>query len=168
MESEDKMIITPVLMAGGTGTRLWPLSRKSFPKQFAKLTSSETLFQQTALRFRQHSEIHFNDPISMTCEDYRFIVVDQLQQIGVNPGAVLIEPEVKNTAPAILAAALYEYQKNKDSILLVAPSDHDIQEIDKFYDAIEAAHDEAHAGNIVTWGITPTYPETGYGYIEMG
>lgn len=167
-ENKDGMIITPVLMAGGTGTRLWPLSRKSYPKQFAKLTSNETLFQQTALRFQQHSKVHFTDPISMTCEDYRFIVVDQLQQIGVNPGAVLIEPEVKNTAPAILAAALFEYQKNKDSILLVAPSDHSIRELDKFNRAIEAAYVEAHAGNIVTLGITPTYPETGYGYIEMG
>ena len=160
--------ITPVIMAGGQGTRLWPLSRKSYPKQFSQLMSGDTLFQKAALRFKDHHNLTYNEPICVTAEDYRFIVVDQLQRTGINPGPILIEPEAKNTAPAILAAALYEHQKNENAILLVAPSDHIIEEQEKFNHTVTQALSHVKNNNIITWGVSPHYPETGYGYIEKG
>ncbi|MCQ0970824.1 mannose-1-phosphate guanylyltransferase/mannose-6-phosphate isomerase [Paracoccus sp. TK19116] len=156
--------ITPVLMAGGSGTRLWPVSRKSFPKQFAHLTGDETLFQASARRL---SGADFAAPIVMTNADFRFIVAEQLDQIGQEPGAIVIEPSGRNTAPAILAAALMVVQDDPDRLLLVAPSDHVIPDAQAFRAAVKAGSGPARAGKIVTFGITPDRPETGYGYLEL-
>ena len=99
--------IHPVLLAGGSGTRLWPLSRKSYPKQFANIIGDKTLFQQSALRLVSSTENEFSSHVTLTNADFRFVVADQLQSVGLDPGSIIIEPEVKNTAPAILAASLF-------------------------------------------------------------
>lgn len=158
--------ITPVLLAGGSGTRLWPLSRKSYPKQFAKILSDRSLFQDTALRFATANGLEFTQPITLTNASFRFIVAEQLDDCGVDPGPILIEPSVKNTAPAILAAALYAFQNDSDAILLIAPSDHVIPDTKSFHDAIAMGIKELGNKNIVTFGIKPVRAETGYGYLE--
>ena len=119
--------IHPVLLAGGSGTRLWPLSRKSYPKQFANIIGDKTLFQQSALRLVSSTENEFSSHVTLTNADFRFVVADQLQSVGLDPGSIIIEPEVKNTAPAILAASLFLYSKDPEAVLLVAPSDHIIR-----------------------------------------
>ncbi|MBU2958577.1 mannose-1-phosphate guanylyltransferase/mannose-6-phosphate isomerase [Paracoccus sp. 1_MG-2023] len=156
--------ITPVLMAGGSGTRLWPVSRKSFPKQFAELIGEQTLFQASALRL---SGEEYDAPVVMTNSDFRFIVAEQLEQAGIAPGRIVIEPSGRNTAPAILAAALLQAQTDPDALLLVAPSDHVIPDVDAFRDAVTTGAVAARQGRIVTFGITPDRPETGYGYLEL-
>ena len=156
--------ITPVILCGGSGSRLWPLSRKSYPKQFVPLVGDKTLFQNSSERL---TGPQFKNPIIVTNSDYRFIVTEQLQEIGIDPGAVLIEPEGRNTAPAILAAALYEYRENPDAILVVAPSDHVINDVNAFQLAIGEAYKVALDRQLVTFGIKPTHPETGYGYLEL-
>ncbi|WP_022707403.1 mannose-1-phosphate guanylyltransferase/mannose-6-phosphate isomerase [Paracoccus zeaxanthinifaciens] len=157
--------ITPVLMAGGSGTRLWPVSRKSFPKQFAQLIGDETLFQASALRLSGNG---FAAPVVMTNSDFRFIVAEQLEQAGIEPGRIVIEPSGRNTAPAILAAALLQAQTDPEGLLLVAPSDHVIPDAGAFREAVETGAVAARQGRIVTFGITPDRPETGYGYLELG
>ena len=119
--------IHPVLLAGGSGTRLWPLSRKSYPKQFSKLIGDTTLFQSSAQRLLSSDIIQFAPHITLTNSDFRFIVGEQLQEIGIDPGPVLIEPQPKNTAAAILAASIFANMKDQNAILLVAPSDHVIR-----------------------------------------
>ncbi|MDB4078059.1 mannose-1-phosphate guanylyltransferase/mannose-6-phosphate isomerase [Amylibacter sp.] len=156
--------ITPVILCGGSGSRLWPLSRKSYPKQFVPLVGNKTLFQNSSERL---TGPQFKNPVIVTNSDYRFIVSEQLQEIGIDPGAILIEPEGRNTAPAILAAALFEYQINPDAILVVAPSDHVIKDVNAFQLAIEEAYKVALDGQLVTFGIKPTHPETGFGYLEL-
>ena len=157
------MTITPVLLAGGSGTRLWPVSRKSFPKQFAPLIGDESLFQASARRL---SGARYAPPLVMTNADFRFIVAEQLDQIGIAPAAILIEPAGRNTAPAILAAALSVSERDPDAVLLVAPSDHVVPDAEGFGRAVDLGLPAAQAGRIVTFGITPTRPETGYGYME--
>ena len=159
--------ITPVLLAGGSGTRLWPLSRKSYPKQFSNLISEETLFQQSALRLTSSDQIEFESFITLTNNDFRFIVVEQLQAVGLDPGHILIEPVAKNTGPAILAASIFAHLKNPEAILLVAPSDHVIPNGIAFQSAVNVGLNKVVGGKIVTFGISPTHPETGYGYLEM-
>lgn len=159
--------ITPVILAGGLGKRLWPLSRKSYPKQFSNLIGSNTLFQQSALRLLSSEKITFNKHITVTNSDFRFITVEQLQAVGICPGPILIEPESKNTAPAILAAALYAYSGDSEAVLLVAPSDHVIPDTTAFHNAVLLGLKKALDGMIVTFGIKPTRPETGYGYISI-
>ena len=158
--------ITPVILAGGAGTRLWPLSRKSYPKQFSNLLGKHSLFQQSTLRMTSSKLIKFNPHIILTNADFRFIVCEQMQRVGLDPGPILIEPEVKNTAPAILAASYYAFQKDHESILLVAPSDHVIHDTNKFHESAKIGLAEVQKRKIVTFGIQPTHPETGYGYIE--
>ena len=158
--------IIPLLLAGGSGTRLWPLSRKSYPKQFSKLVGEESLFQKSANRLTSSDDIKFAPHITLTSDEYRFIVAEQLQMAGINPGPILIEPSSKNTAPAILAAAIFADQKNPNQILLAAPSDHIIPETKAFHRAVQKGFDAVKSGNIVTFGIKPTHPETGYGYLE--
>ena len=116
------MLITPVLLCGGSGTRLWPLSRKSYPKQFVSLIGDETLFQASARRLSGATDgLKFAAPMVLTNSDFRFIVTEQLQAVGIDPGAILIEPEGRNTAPAVLAAALRAHAEDADAVLLVAP-----------------------------------------------
>lgn len=156
--------IHPVLLAGGSGTRLWPLSRKSYPKQFSPLLGDESLFQASAKRL---SGADYAAPMVLTNDAFRFIVTEQLSNIGIDPASILIEPEGRNTAPAVLAAALYLAQSDPDALMLVAPSDHVIPDVAAFNGAVGAATQAALAGDLVTFGITPTRPETGYGYLEL-
>ncbi len=157
-------MITPVILCGGSGTRLWPLSRKSFPKQFAELLGPESLFAASA---RMLSGAGFARPVIVTASDFRFVVTEQLMEAGIDPGTILIEPEARNTAPAILAAALTVARTDPAATLLVAPSDHAISDPAAFRACAEAALPAAEAGQIVTFGIKPTYAETGYGWLEL-
>jgi mannose-1-phosphate guanylyltransferase/mannose-6-phosphate isomerase len=163
--------ITPVLLCGGSGTRLWPLSRKSYPKQFVPLMGEETLFQASARRLqgtRQGSgDLNFGRPLVLTNSDFRFIVTEQLSLAAIDPGAVLIEPEGRNTAPAILAAALHLEATSPGAIMLVAPSDQVVPDTAAFHAAIERGLEPVSRGQLVTFGIKPTHGETGYGYLEI-
>lgn len=156
--------IHPVVLCGGSGTRLWPLSRKSFPKQFTALTGEETLFQASARRFAAPG---FAAPLIVSGSDFRFIVRDQLEKIKVPPAAILIEPEGRNTAPAVLAAALTLDQIEPGALMIVAPSDHVIPAAEAFRAAVQAAVPAALAGQLVTFGIRPDRAETGYGWLEL-
>ncbi len=157
-------MITPVLLCGGSGTRLWPLSRESYPKQFSALTGTESLFQASARRL---SGSGFAAPIVMTGDPFRFIVTEQLAAVEQVPAAILIEPAAKSTAPAILAAALWALAEDSEATLLVAPTDHAIPDDAAFRAAVKAALPRAKAGDLVTFGIQPTRAETGYGYLEL-
>ena len=159
------MAITPVLLCGGSGTRLWPLSRKSYPKQFAPLLGDESLFQAAARRL---SGAGYTPPLAITGEPYRFIVGEQLNEIG-QTGTIVIEPEGRNTAPAILAAALWlsaRQDAGPDALMLIAPSDHVIPDDTAFRTMVDIGVPAAKAGKIVTFGITPDRAETGYGWLE--
>lgn len=158
-------LVHPVLLCGGSGTRLWPLSRKSYPKQFARLTGAESLFQGSARRL---SGPGFAAPMVVTGGDFRFIVTEQLAQAEIAPAAILIEPAARNTAPAILAAALALAARDPEALMLVAPSDHVIPDAARFRAAVQAAAPEAAAGRLVTFGIRPDRAETGYGWLELG
>ncbi|MBD3804730.1 MAG: mannose-1-phosphate guanylyltransferase/mannose-6-phosphate isomerase [Thioclava sp.] len=157
-------MITPILLAGGSGTRLWPLSRRSYPKQFTPMIGEETLFQDSARRL---SGAGFADPVILTNAEFRFIVTEQLSAIGQEPGAVLLEPAGRNTAPAILAAALWLAQDDPDALILVSPSDHVIPDAEAFHKAVASGVPAARNGKLVTFGVTPDRPETGYGYLEL-
>jgi mannose-1-phosphate guanylyltransferase/mannose-6-phosphate isomerase len=159
--------IYPVLLAGGSGTRLWPLSRKSYPKQFSNLIGDKTLFQSSAQRLTSSETLEFVSHITVTNSDYRFIVGEQLQEVGIDPGPILIEPEAKNTAAAILAASIFAQSEDENAVLLVAPSDHVIPNKDDFHASIKVGLSHAQKQKMVTFGITPTHPETGYGYLEL-
>lgn len=160
-------VISPVILCGGVGSRLWPLSRKSYPKQFVPLIGDQTLFQACAGRMVSGGTISFADPTILTNSDFRFIVTEQLGDIGINPGPVLIEPEGRNTAPAVLAAALHLAATDPDAVLLVAPSDHVVPDADAFRAAVAKGMDAVAQGRLVTFGITPDRPETGYGYLQL-
>lgn len=164
----DSVSVTPVILAGGSGTRLWPLSRKSYPKQFARLVGTETLFQASTQRMTgTHAGIRFAAPVVLTNSDFRFIVTEQLREVGIDPGAVLIEPEGRNTGPAVLAAALYLLQADPGAVMLVAPSDHVIPDDAAFQEAVRQGLSAVARGDLVTFGIQPDRPETGYGYLEL-
>lgn len=156
--------IHPVILCGGSGTRLWPLSRKSYPKQFAALTGTESLFQASARRL---SGPGFAAPLVLTNADFRFIVTQQLAGAGIAPAAVLIEPSARSTAPAVLAAALWLARRHPEAVMLVAPSDHVIPDTAAFRHSVMQALPRALAGDLVTFGIAPVRPETGYGYLEL-
>ncbi len=158
------MTITPVLLCGGSGTRLWPLSRKSYPKQFVPLVGETTLFQASSQRL---SGAGYGAPLVLTNSDFRFIVTEQLLEVGIDPGAILIEPEGRNTAPAVLAAALWLEKSDPEGLMLVAPSDHVVPDPEAFRAAVTAGEAQARAGQLVTFGIKPTHAETGYGYLEL-
>ena len=157
-------IVHPILLAGGSGTRLWPLSRKSYPKQFAQLMGDESLFQASALRLSGEG---FAAPVILTGADFRFIVTEQLAAVEIAPAGILIEPEGRNTAPAILAAALNLAARAPEALMLVAPSDHVIPDAAGFRAAVQGATEAAQAGQLVTFGIRPDRAETGYGWLEM-
>jgi len=156
--------VTPILMCGGSGTRLWPLSRKSYPKQFTPLVGEESLFQASAHRVTGGC---FAPPLVITNTEFRFIVTEQLAEIGVEAGAILIEPEGRNTAPAILAASMHMQTQDPDALLLVLPADHVMPDRKAFQSAVAAGMERARSGDIVTFAIRPDRPETGYGYMEL-
>ncbi|MFP1645476.1 mannose-1-phosphate guanylyltransferase/mannose-6-phosphate isomerase [Pontitalea aquivivens] len=157
-------MIHPVILCGGSGTRLWPLSRQSYPKQFSRLMGDHSLFQASARRMVGPA---FAPPVVVTADPFRFIVTEQLAAVQLAPAAILIEPEGRNTAPAILAAALWLERQDPRALMLVAPSDHVIPDTAAFQTAVAGAAPAARAGHLVTFGITPTRPETGYGYLEL-
>lgn len=156
--------IHPVLLCGGSGTRLWPLSRKSYPKQFVKLLGEESLYQASA---RLLSGDSFAAPSIVTSTDFRFIAIEQLAALEITPADILIEPSAKNTAAAICAAALALDARAPGELMLVAPSDHVIPDADRFRDAVKAGAPAAMAGQLVTFGMRPDRPETGYGWLEI-
>lgn len=154
----------PVLLCGGAGTRLWPLSRKSYPKQFVKLSGEESLYQASARRLTGEG---FGSPMVITASDFRFIVIEQLAALEIAPAEILIEPAPKNTAAAICAAALALHARAPGALMLVAPSDHVIPDAADFRATVRAAIPAAEAGQLVTFGIRPNRAETGYGWLEL-
>ena len=158
--------IVPVILAGGSGSRLWPMSRKLLPKQFLPLVGEKTLFQETVLRVREFAEC--DAPVVIANSEHRFLAAEQLQAIGVKPRALILEPVGRSTAPAIAAAALHVERDDPGAVLLVLPSDHLIRDLDAFHRTIRLALAPAAGGHLVTFGVPPTHPATGYGYIEAG
>ncbi|BET12293.1 mannose-1-phosphate guanylyltransferase/mannose-6-phosphate isomerase [Pandoraea sputorum] len=167
----DRVIsVCPVILCGGSGSRLWPLSRTGFPKQFLCLTGEESLFQQTVKRLGAvgDEKIDVSSPYVVSNEEHRFLVSEQLREVDVEPSGILLEPTGRNTAPALTLAALAALASGDDPVLIVAPSDHVISDQDAFVQATRQAIDAAAAGAIVTLGVTPDRPETGFGYIRTG
>lgn len=158
--------ITPVILCGGSGSRLWPLSRQSFPKQFSKIFNEKSLFQSALLRFTGSEILNFTNPLIVTNSDFRFTVGQQMKEIDINAEAIILEPSPKNTAPAILSACISASASSDDPLILVSPSDHVISDHERFQIAIMKGLKSAEKGSIVTFGIKPIRPETGYGYIE--
>ncbi len=164
----NKIQVQPVIMAGGSGTRLWPLSRAGYPKQFLVLSGNTSLFQQAAERLAAlgSSDLAVSAPVIVGNEEHRFMVLDQLREIGQEPAAVLLEPMGRNTAPALTLAALQALQDGQDPVLVVTPADQTVGKAGAFTDALQQAVREAAAGAVVILGIQPDRPETGYGYIQ--
>tara|TARA_Y100000589_G_scaffold332162_1_gene389861 strand:- start:1188 stop:2624 length:1437 start_codon:yes stop_codon:yes gene_type:complete len=162
----NELKIIPVILSGGSGTRLWPLSRKCYPKQYLSINSktSLTFFQETIKRFIDQDFI--SDPIIICNEEHRFVVAEQIRNLEVNPRAILLEPKGRNTAPAITLAALEVIEEEEDALLLILPSDHLIQDIDEFFIVLKNAIQYCVKNKFVTFGIKPNKPEAGYGYIE--
>jgi mannose-1-phosphate guanylyltransferase/mannose-6-phosphate isomerase len=160
--------ITPVILCGGSGTRLWPLSRNAFPKQFIALAGKNTLFQQAINRIQllKNSSIELNTFLIVTNEEHRFLVLDQLREIKNINSKLLLEPVARNTAPALTLAAFQSLDNNEDSILVVAPADQIIQDQASFAKSVHNAIQLADQGSIVVLGIKPTKPDTGFGYIK--
>jgi mannose-1-phosphate guanylyltransferase len=159
--------IVPVIMAGGKGTRLWPLSRATAPKQFIQFVGDKTLFQETLARVSDPAL--YESPIVLTNEEFRFLVAEQARELGVSLSAVLLEPMARNTAPAVAAAAVLTGNLfGKEAIMHVLGSDYEIAANEIYFDCVRKARDAAANGRLVTFGITPTEPATGYGYIEGG
>ncbi len=157
-------MIFPILLCGGSGTRLWPLSRKNYPKQFSAIVGDVSLFQMTALRL---SGPQFAPPVVITNSDFRFIVTEQLEAVGISPGTILIEPSGRNTAPAVLAAALHLKATDPEALMLVSPCDHLMPDTAAFHAALDVGIEPARNGAIVTFGLRATRPETGYGWLEL-
>jgi len=160
------MNIIPVILSGGSGARLWPLSRKEYPKQYLALAGDNTMLQETILRLNGLDNLV--DPIIVCNADHRFLVAEQCQQINVTNPTILLEPVARNTAPAIAAAALQSLKGSDDSTLLVLSADHVIQDVKAFHKAINIASNQAQNGKLATFGIVPTDANTGYGYIHKG
>ena len=169
-ELENKTLATqiiPVILAGGQGTRLWPLSRAARPKQFLALTGDLSLFQETLKRVADPGR--YAAPVVITNAEYRFIVAEQAQELGIDLAGVLLEPVARNTTAAIAAAAVFaERQSGTDAVIHVLASDASINADNNYWQSIDIAGRAAAAGRLVTFGISPTAPETGYGYIEAG
>ncbi|HDS1125153.1 TPA: mannose-1-phosphate guanylyltransferase/mannose-6-phosphate isomerase [Stenotrophomonas maltophilia] len=157
--------IVPVILSGGSGTRLWPLSREAYPKQFLPLVGEDTMLQAT---WKRVAVIAGAAPIVVANQEHRFMAAEQLRECNVRPQALILEPIGRNTAPAIAIAALQVLAENDDALLLVLPSDHVVRNEKAFHAAVAQAANAADAGKLVTFGIVPTAPETGYGYIKAG
>lgn len=166
MNSVSAQKIVPVLLSGGSGSRLWPLSRELYPKQFLALCSERTMFQDTALRVGD--ELAFAPPLVVCNQEHRFLVAEQLRQSGLKPRGILLEPMGRNTAAACALAALSVAATDPDALLLLLPADHEIRAPDAFRQTVLVAAQAAQTGRLVTFGIAPTTPETGYGYIQRG
>jgi mannose-1-phosphate guanylyltransferase/mannose-6-phosphate isomerase len=166
MATHSRSLIHPVILSGGSGTRLWPVSRRAYPKQLLPLVGPRTLLQDTALRVQDPAD--FAPPTLLCNDDHRFIIAEQLRAVGITPAAIVLEPTARNTAPAIAAAALMIAAQDPEAILLVLPSDHVIRDARAFRTAIEKAAAAAHEGRLTTFGIVPERPETGFGYIRRG
>jgi mannose-1-phosphate guanylyltransferase/mannose-6-phosphate isomerase len=165
------MNLQPVILCGGAGTRLWPLSREQYPKQLLALAGDDTLLQATARRVDKSLAAAGRKvlaPIVVANEDYRFITAEQLRQAGVVPAAIVLEPVGRNTAPALALAALVALQAGDDPVLVVMPADHIISGVEAFRAVVTHGASIAETGKVVTFGIRPTHPETGYGYIRAG
>jgi len=160
--------ITPVILCGGVGSRLWPLSRSTYPKQFIILTGSESLFQQAVMRVRQLRAIDFNinDTLVVTNEEHRFIALEQLKKLDDTSAKLFLEPVGRNTAPALTMSAMLAQQDDKDPVLVVTPSDQIVRDTDDFVKALSNCIKAANEKSIVIMGITPDKAETGYGYIK--
>jgi mannose-1-phosphate guanylyltransferase/mannose-1-phosphate guanylyltransferase/mannose-6-phosphate isomerase len=156
-------MIHPVILCGGSGTRLWPVSRKAYPKQFATLVSDRSLYQMTLTRF---SGEHFAAPLVVTGDGFRFLATEQAEAVGLSDARVVVEPAARDTAPAILTAAMM-LEGEPDALMLVAPSDHVIGDVPGFLDAVLRGAEAALTSRFVTFGVQPDRPETGYGYLEL-
>ncbi|WP_341536197.1 mannose-1-phosphate guanylyltransferase [Aeromonas veronii] len=157
------MIVLPVIIAGGSGSRLWPMSRTHYPKQFLALTNGTSMLQDTIRRLEGIEHL----PVSLICnEEHRFIVAEQLRSLHYEHSSIILEPFGRNTAPAVALAALRGTEAGEDPVLLVLAADHLIKQTDVFRDTLKKAIPLAELGKLVTFGIVPTKPETGYGYIK--
>ncbi len=159
-------LIHPVILSGGAGTRLWPLSRAAYPKQLLPLLSERTMLQETALR--SLSDVGFAAPVVICNDEHRFLIDEQLRQVSVRPQQILLEPVARNTGPAVAAVALWLMARDPDALMLVQPSDHVIGSVARFHEAVARGVAAARDGKLVTFGIKPDRPDTGYGYIQIG
>ncbi len=157
-------MIHPVILSGGSGTRLWPVSRQNYPKQFVTFGRADSLYQATLKRFAAEG---FAEPLILTIEAYRFLAAEQAVAAGCTDAGFLIEPAARDTAPALLAAALVLTRTDPEALMLAVPSDHIITDLGAFHAALAAAAPHAAAGHIVTFGVTPERPETGFGYLQV-
>ncbi len=158
-------MLIPVLLSGGVGSRLWPVSREGHPKQFLPLAGDLSMLQDT---LRRLDELDASAPLVVCSEDHRFMVAEQLRELGIEGAGIVLEPVGRNTAPAVAVAALQAVARDPEAVLLVLPADHLIQNVTAFTDAVRAALPGAEQGNLATFGVVPTRPETGYGYIRRG
>lgn len=158
-------LITPVILSGGAGSRLWPLSRKALPKQLLPLAGSATMIQDTAARAQGDG---FAPPLVISNQEYRFLIAEQLRSAGIAGARIILEPAGRNTAPAAAVAALKVLEDDPDGLVLLMPSDHVVGDVKAFQAAVTAAALAARAGALVTFGVRPSAPETGYGYIKAG
>ena len=161
------MLIQPIVLSGGSGTRLWPLSREKYPKQLLPLIGDDSLLQATVRRVQGIKGVELAAPVVVSNEEYRFVIAEQLRLMGT-PGTIVLEPVGRNTAPALTLAALFAAKNESDPVLLVMPADHVIIDTQAFQTAVRNGASLAADGAVVTFGIAPDAPETGYGYIQAG
>ncbi|MCZ6829442.1 MAG: sugar phosphate nucleotidyltransferase, partial [Gammaproteobacteria bacterium] len=158
-------MLRPVLLSGGVGSRLWPVSREAYPKQFLPLAGENSMLVDT---LKRSDGLSGGEPIIICNDEHRFIVAEQLRESGVEGGEIILEPVGRNTAPAVAVAALQALKSDADAMLLILPADHLIQDVAAFTTAVSEALPLARAGHLVTFGVIPTRAETGYGYIHRG
>jgi len=166
MATRAARLIQPVILSGGSGTRLWPVSRRARPKQLLALAGPHTLLQDTALRV--HDPASFAAPLVLCNDDHRFVIAEQLREVGITPAGIVLEPAARNTAPAIAVAALLTAARDPEATLLVLPSDHVIRDPGAFREAVARADAAAREGRLTTFGVVPERAETGFGYIRRG